>query len=133
MLDLNNPKVALIYGALTEALGKHDVTKIKDYFTDDAILIINEKKLQRHEMDERLTWIKNHTKSVTVKVHNVFFDGDQGFDYHTTEMVDEHGKRALFKIFGYIKLRAGKICHYEDVTIQLEGQEAMAAVTATTN
>jgi hypothetical protein len=68
-----------------------------------------------------------------LKLHNAFFDGDQGFDHHTTEIVDNNGKRSLFKIFGHIKLRDGKICRYEDVTIQLEGENTMEAVTSIQN
>ncbi len=53
-----------------------------------------------------------------VTVHNAFFVADQGFDHHTSQIVYTHNKQAVYKIFGYIKLRDNKICLYEDVTFQ---------------
>ena len=127
-----DPKIVLISEALQQVLAQHDTTKISHYFTDDAVLMINEKVLQRHDqIADRLIWIQQHTQSVKVELHRVFFDSDEGFDHHTTEVVDLDGKRSLFKVFGYIQLRDGKIARYEDVTIQLVGDEAMAAVTST--
>lgn len=133
MLDLNDPKIALIHGALIDVLAKRDASRINDYFTEDATLIINEKKLQgAAAILNRIQWLKNNNdiKSVTVTLHNAFFAGDEGFDYHTSEAVYQNNSKACYKIFGYIKLRDNKICHYEDVTIQLEGEQDMTVVVS---
>lgn len=129
-LDLNDLKIARVCNMLTDVLANRDVNKIADHFTDDAVMIINEKKLQRQDIDNRIGWIKQNTQSIIVKVCTVFFQGDQGFDYHTSEVIDNTGKRSLYKIFGYTKLKDGKICYYEDVTIQLEGESALHAINS---
>ncbi len=132
-LDLNDPKIALIHGALIEVLEKHDAAKVPQYFTEDAVMILNEKKLQgSKEIANRIAWVKENIHAVKVKLHNTFFVGDEGFDHHTTELIEKNGKRCLYKIFGYTQIRDGKIARYEDVTIQVAGEEAMGNVTSTT-
>ncbi len=133
MINLTDPKIALIHGALINVLGNRDVKKIPDYFTEDAIIIINERKLQGPEFFNRIQWLRDNIEiqSVKVTVHNAFFVGDQGFDHHTSEVIYTNNKKAVYKIFGYIKLRDYKISRYEDVTIQLEGENDMGVVTST--
>ncbi len=89
--------------ALENVLAKHDTAKVADYFTDDAVRMINEKRLEGiQQICERLQWIKEHTNSVDIFVQRVFFDGDRGFDHHLSRVTSHEGNTALFKIFGYI-------------------------------
>ncbi len=124
-------KVQLFCDALQIVLAKHDTSKVTDYFTEDAVIIINERRLEgSRQICERLQWIKEHTRSVDISVHRIFFDGDRGFDHHTSRVTSNEGTTALFKIFGYIEMRDNKISLYEDVTIQMEGEEAMHLATS---
>ncbi|AMO56917.1 hypothetical protein GZ77_01785 [Endozoicomonas montiporae] len=124
-------KLGLLRGALLEVLGNHDATKVGDYFTDDAVIIINEKRLEgKQQISDRLNWIRANTGNISVTIHRAFFHENQGFDHHTTEAVTADGEPVTFKIFGYCELRDGKICLYEDVTIQTAGKEAMHVATS---
>ena len=134
MIDLTDPKIALIHGALINVLGNRDVTKIPDYFTEDVTVIINEKCLHGFEVYNRIQWLRDNSeiKSVVITLHNAFFASTQGFDHHTSRVIYTNGKQATYKLFGYIKLRNNKICHYEIITIQQEGEKDMGVVTSTT-
>ncbi|WP_066014454.1 nuclear transport factor 2 family protein [Endozoicomonas atrinae] len=126
-------KILLARGALLEVLGKHDVSKISDFFTEDAVIIINEKKLTgTRDIADRLKWIKSNVQRVDVDIQRVFFSGNQGFDHHTTRILSLDGQSTVFKIFGYIELRDSRICLYEDVTIQIDdGENRMHIATDT--
>ena len=127
-----NEKLSLLSGALQEVLASHDATKVSEYFTDDAVIIINEKRLEgKKQICDRLNWIRANTDDVTVTIHRAFFHGNQGFDHHTTETITSEGEPVTFKIFGYTELQNGKISLYEDVTIQIAGKEAMHVATST--
>ncbi len=99
MIDLTDPKIALIHGALINVLGNRNVTKIPDYFTEDVIVIINEKYLQGPEFYNRIQWLRDNPeiKSVNVTVHNAFFTGDQGFDHQTPRLFIRMENRLLIK------------------------------------
>lgn len=124
-------KIQFFSDALHHVLAKHDASKVADYFTDDAVIMINERHLEgRQQICERLQWIKEHTHGVEITVHRIFFDGNRGFDHHTSRVTSNDGTSALFKIFGYIEMRNNKISRYEDVTVQIEGEEAMHLATS---
>ncbi|MCG9552598.1 nuclear transport factor 2 family protein [Vibrio sp. Isolate31] len=124
-------KIQLFNDAMQYVLAKHDVSRVADYFTDDAVIIINDRRLAGHQqICERLQWIKEHTSHVEVSIQRVFFDGDRGFDHHTSRVTSHDGNSALFKIFGYIEMRDNKISLYEDVTIQVEGENALHLATS---
>lgn len=127
---LTNVEKEKLVENLLGLLVTQDTEKLSNYVTDDAIIVINTKKFSRDDFAKRLDWIRGNTKNVKVTINKLFFDGDQGFDSHVTEVIDQEGKRKVFKIFGYTEFRGNKICRYEDLTIQLEDDEAMKTVDA---
>lgn len=131
-MESNNFKVELVKGALKNVLEQHDSSKIAEYFTEDAVIQINEKILQGHqEIASRLDWIRENTTAVTIEIYNIFFSGNEGFDHHTSEFLDQNGDQQLLKIFGYIKLKGNKISRYEDVTIALNRGDDLSNATST--
>ena len=64
----------LLKGALHNVLGAHDPDAIPLYFSDDAVIQINERVLRgRDEITQRLTWIRDHTSAVQIDVVRIFF------------------------------------------------------------
>jgi predicted SnoaL-like aldol condensation-catalyzing enzyme len=113
-------------------LASYDQSKVDQYFTDDAVIIINEKILSgKKEIAARLNWIRENKPEVKVVLKRAFFNGDVGFDHHLSIFTGETGQQSIFKIFGYIEMRGDKISRYEDVTIQIEGEPEIKAATST--
>lgn len=120
--------------ALFNVLAKYDESQVDHYFTDDAVIMINEKALAGKEsIRSRIKWLSDNLngKHVKIELLNVFFNGNEGFDHHTSTMLNDNGEEITFKVFGYIVMKDGKISRYEDLTIQVQGQEAMAYATST--
>lgn len=132
MIDYNDPKVQFFASCLQEVLAKSDASKIDQYFTDDAVIVINEKLLNgKKEIADRINWIKQNKPETTVVLKKAFFNGNVGFDHHVSIFTCDDGKRGVFKIFGYIEMTNGKISRYEDVTIQIEGEPEITSATST--
>lgn len=131
--DGENDNVTLVRGALLAVLEKQDSSKITQYFSDDAVLQINEKKLVgMKQIKARIDWIKENTTNVKVTIKKIIVSGDEGFDLHFSEAIDAQGEKHCVKVMGYFRIREGKIFHYEDVTIQLnDGQDLSLATSVT--
>ena len=121
----------LLKGALRNVLGAHDPDAIPLYFSDDAVIQINERVLRgRDEITQRLTWIRDHTSAVQIDVVRIFFRGEEGFDHHTASFTDEQGKKIKMKVLGYTRVRDGKIVHYECLNVLLGSEDRnLAAVS----
>lgn len=123
----------LVNQALQLVLAQHDSSHLPEFFCDDAVVQINERRLEGLEqIASRLNWIRANRPQVTLTVERLFFQGERGFDHHTTTLSD--GDRSTtIKVFGYIEMRDGKIALYEDVSIALDGQDHLPDATGTSS
>jgi predicted SnoaL-like aldol condensation-catalyzing enzyme len=117
--------------ALQLVLAEHESSRLSEYFCDDAVIQINERRLEGlKQIASRLDWIRANRPQVTLTIERVFFQGDRGFDHHTTTLSDGDARSSTIKVFAYIEMRDGKIALYEDVSIALNGQDLLPDATA---
>ncbi|TCD57003.1 nuclear transport factor 2 family protein [Synechococcus sp. BS55D] len=130
MTAQDNAHAELIKTALQVVLAEHDTSRLEEFFCADAIVQINERRLVGLEaIASRLAWIREHRPKVSLQLERVFFQGDRGFDHHTTTLSDGDSSSAPIKVFAYIEMRDGKIALYEDVSIALDGQDHLPEAT----
>lgn len=119
-----------VRAALQVVLAEHDSSRLAEFFCDDAVVQINERRLEGLEqIASRLNWIRTNRPKVTLQVERIFFKGDRGFDHHTTTLSDGDSTHSTIKVFGYIEMRDGKVALYEDVSIGLGGEDVLPDAT----
>jgi len=134
MTAQDNAHAELIKTALQVVLAQHDSSRLREFFCEDAVVQINQRRLEGLEaIASRLDWIREHRPKVTLQLERVFFQGDRGFDHHTTILSDGTSSSAPIKVFAYIEMRDGKIALYEDVSIALDGADSLPEATDITS
>lgn len=98
--------------------------------SDGAVVQINERRLEGlDQIASRLDWIRANRPQVSLTIEGIFFQGDRGFDHHTTTFSDGDSHASTIKVFGYIEMRGGKVALYEDVSIALDGRDQLSEAT----
>ena len=129
MTEQEQAHIETVRQALQLVLARHDSTRLADFFCDDAVVQINERRLEGlKQIASRLDWIRANRPQVTLTIQRIFFQGDQGFDHHTTTLSDG-SQASTIKVFGYIEMRGGKVALYEDVSIALDGRDQLTEAT----
>jgi predicted SnoaL-like aldol condensation-catalyzing enzyme len=119
--------------ALQLVLAEHESGRLSEFFCDDAVIQINERRLEGlRQIASRLDWIRANRPQVSLRIERVFFQGDRGFDHHTTTLSDGEACSSTIKVFAYIEMRNGKIALYEDVSIAMNGEDHLPDATSVT-
>ena len=130
MSEQEQAHIETVRSALDLVLARHDSTRLAEFFCDDAVVQINERRLEGlDQIASRLDWIRANRPQVTLTVERIFFQGDRGFDHHTTTLSDGASHVSTIKVFGYIEMRGGKVALYEDVSIALDGRDQLTDAT----
>ncbi|KZL16812.1 SnoaL-like domain protein [Pseudovibrio axinellae] len=121
----------LIKSMLIDLLEQQRIDRVTDYFTEDALLMINNTRLVGIKaILQRLAWIRDNQPALKLSIKRVFFNGDEGFEHHESEATNDQGETICFKLFSFIQMRDDKVCRYEVVAIQTIGQGDIGVTTA---
>ena len=130
MTEQEQAHIDTVRQALELVLARHDSSRLADFFCDDAVVQINERRLEGlDQIASRLDWIRANRPQVSLTIEGIFFQGDRGFDHHTTTLSDGDSHASMIKVFGYIEMRGGKVALYEDVSIALDGRDQLSEAT----
>jgi predicted SnoaL-like aldol condensation-catalyzing enzyme len=78
MTPQEQQNAACVRQALQFVLAEHESSRLADYFCDDAIIQINERRLEGlRQIASRLDWIRANRPQVSLKIERVFFQGDR--------------------------------------------------------
>ena len=115
-----------------DVLCKQDTIAFDKYFTKDCSIHINGKSFTNEKFKQRMKWIKENSKSVSVTVENFFVskDNKQITDSHITTAVTNDGKERKIFVIQQSTIENNKIKTFIDASYVMQGDKDTNVITA---